>query len=112
MLKGLPTKWAICDCCRGSGTMENPAFSNGFTLDEFYETFDDEESREDYFAGAYDVVCDECEGSGKVQVLDVERCTFSQKRLAVTYRKEAREDAKEAREAEMLRRAEMPHCYY
>ncbi len=104
---GLPSKWAICECCGGSGHVENPAFSNGFTYDEFNETFDDEESREDYFAGAYDVACDACESSGKVQVIDVASCTFAQKRVAVMARKEAREEAQDARESAALYRAEM-----
>ncbi len=107
LYNGLPSMWAICECCGGSGHVENPAFSNGFTSEEFYETFDDEESREDYFAGAYDVVCDDCNGSGKVQVIDVASCTFAQKRVAAMARKEAREEAKYARECAALYRAEM-----
>jgi hypothetical protein len=35
------------------------------TMSEFHETFDDEDSREEYFAGAYDEPCDACGGSGK-----------------------------------------------
>jgi hypothetical protein len=37
------------------------------TSEEFYECFDDEESREDYFDGRYDERCDACGGSGKMR---------------------------------------------
>lgn len=103
---GIPVMWAICPECEGDGHVENPAFSNGFTSSEFYELFDDEQSREDYFAGAFDVCCPECKGSGKVREPKVSACNYAQKRILVKARKEAREDAQEAYEAAILFRAE------
>ena len=91
---GLPTCWAICECCDGNGHVENPSFSNGFTSSEFFELFDDEESREAYFNGVYDVVCNDCEGVGKVRVLDSRsKLTFSQKRILVEYRREQKNNS-------------------
>lgn len=58
-------KWHICPVCEGNGKKENPAFDNGFTSQEWADM--DEDSREHYFAGDYDVVCDDCDGTGKVQ---------------------------------------------
>lgn len=46
-----------------------------------------------YMRGDYDVLCNECRGSGKVPVPDVERMTFSQKRLLAAQRREEREGA-------------------
>lgn len=98
--------WQICGCCEGSGKLDNPVFSNGFTSEEWNEMdFDD---RESYLSGACDVLCDECEGSGKVREPIMSALTFSQKRELVRERRQARYDAESAAE----RRAEMRHCGY
>lgn len=56
--------WEICDECSGEGHVDNPAFSNGISGEEWNHEWD-EESREAYLSGAYDVRCDKCKGSGK-----------------------------------------------
>lgn len=60
------SRWAICRSCDGEGRVENPAFSNGISGEEWANDWDEEE-REMYMSGAYDVRCDECDGSGKVR---------------------------------------------
>lgn len=89
-------KWIICNCCEGNGAVENPAFSNGFTSSEWHDMHEDEQSA--YMAGDYDVSCEQCQGTGKIQVPDVARMTFGEKRLLVIERREAREEARIDRE--------------
>ena len=96
LLLTVPTKWAICACCEGNGTVTNPAFSNGFTSEQWADMrleFDDagEESAADkYLRGDMDVVCRDCKGAGKLRVPDVSRMTYEQKRFAVGARAEER----------------------
>lgn len=67
-------KYIICHQCEGHGTMENPAFENGFTQSEMAEW--EPEMREKYFAGAFDVRCDVCAGDGKLSVPNVAAMSF------------------------------------
>lgn len=62
--------WMICPNCDGEGKHSKRLGS--FTQSEFYEAFDDEESREAYFSGAYDETCHTCGGSGKIREDDEE----------------------------------------
>ena len=89
-------KWIICSSCEGNCVVENPAFSNGFTSSEWQDMHEDEQAA--YMAGEYDVSCEPCQGTGKVQVPDVSRMTFREKRLLVIERREAQEDARLDRE--------------
>jgi len=66
-----PAEWEICEDCRGKGTTylgwaarDQPAFT---AEDMAYEGPD---FMEDYMTGAYDSQCPECNGSGKVKVID------------------------------------------
>lgn len=86
-----PAKVAICPCCDGHGQIENQAFSNGFTSSEWYEMDDDFKER--YMAGDYDVPCEECKGSGRMLVPNIGHMNFSQKRQLVLIRREQREEA-------------------
>ena len=63
----VPSKWGICESCDGNGRHDHPAFANGISGEEWANEWS-EEDREAYLSGAYDVRCDECEGSGKVRV--------------------------------------------
>jgi RecJ-like exonuclease len=86
----VPAKVAICSCCEGHGQVENPAFSNGFTSSEWNDLDDD--FKEEYMSGRYDVQCQECKGTGRVLVPDVARLAFSHKRQLVIVRREQREE--------------------
>lgn len=67
----VPFKWAICGRCDGDGTHTNPAIDgHGITADEWNGPDWDDESRETYLSGGYDVSCEVCGGSGKVQEQD------------------------------------------
>ncbi len=70
----VPMCWAICERCDGDGQHDHPAFSNGITASEWADDWD-EESRETYLRGGYDVPCDDCGGSGKVRVPDLDKCS-------------------------------------
>lgn len=85
-------KWIICECCNGNGQVENPAFVNGFTSSEWQEMGPDDQSN--YMIGCYDVRCENCKGSGKVQVADVAAMTFGEKREYVHEVREYRENAR------------------
>jgi DnaJ-class molecular chaperone len=69
----LPTRWEICDACRGNGTTTRhiECDGGGFTASEWAEACDgDPDFSSDYFSGVYDRPCPECRGTGKVQVVD------------------------------------------
>lgn len=77
----LPARWEICPHCRGAGTRDHPAFSNGVDFSD-----EDEDFREAYFGGAYDVACG-CD-AGKVLVPDERRFTAAD-RAAYTEHQES-----------------------
>lgn len=66
----LPTKRIVCPRCDGTGVHDHPAFSNGFSQEDFDE---DPDFKEDYFRGRCDVACEECGGRNVVEVPDEER---------------------------------------
>jgi hypothetical protein len=67
-----PAHWEICSRCSGNGTHVNPNIDgNGITSSEWAEW--DEDEREGYFSGRYDVQCEDCSGSGKILEIDHER---------------------------------------
>ncbi len=68
----LPAKWELCERCDGDGSVDHPAFSNGITSSEWEEWDDDD--RDNYMSGRYDVICPCCKGDGKVLVPDTDRC--------------------------------------
>jgi len=64
----LPMKWEICGDCRGNGSHVHRAIDgHGIGMEEFAE---DPEFAEAYYSGRYDVCCETCGGSGKVQIVD------------------------------------------
>lgn len=70
----LPGAWRICDRCRGEGQHTNPAIDgHGITAEEWWGPDWDDESRELYMTGGYDVACSDCHGTGKVLEVDVDR---------------------------------------
>ena len=76
----VPFKWEICDRCRGDSTHVNPSIDgNGITASEWEEEWDDE-SREMYMSGGYDVACHDCGGSSKVKEPDESVLTEDERR--------------------------------
>lgn len=68
-----PAKFAVCSRCEGKGSHINPSIDgHGITAEEWDRDWDDE-SRENYFSGVYDVTCGECKGLRVVPVVDEER---------------------------------------
>ncbi len=92
-IKYLPYKWAICPTCHGDGTRR--------LVSEDYVAEMDSEELQDFFDGKYDTVCDDCGGSGKIKVLDEDRC--SPEDLA-EYRIQEQDRIASAHEAEAERR--------
>ena len=62
-------KYEVCKRCRGEGKHVNSAIDgNGLTAEDFASLGPDFE--EDYFGGAYDVTCEECNGLRVVQTYE------------------------------------------
>ncbi len=73
VVEELPTKYEVCDRCRGEGKHTNPAIDgNGITASEWAEW--DYEDRENYMNGVYDVSCEECCGNRVILVPDEDNC--------------------------------------
>lgn len=89
----LPTRWEICGCCRGEGT--SSAYLGAITESDREPggTWEDPEDFDHYMRGGYDRACDDCDGAGKVRVVDHDRLTVEQRQ---SYR-EAVEDEREYR---------------
>jgi len=68
----LPARKAVCPRCRGNGTHMNPSIDgDGIAGDD--ECWEDDDFREMYFGGGYNVTCERCGGANVVDVLDEER---------------------------------------
>src|SRR5690242_11130025 len=73
----LPAVAEVCDRCRGHGKHVNPNVDgHGISPEEFAE---DPDFKEAYFAGRYDVRCEECRGEKVVWVIDEARLTKFQR---------------------------------
>jgi hypothetical protein len=66
----VPTVRAVCFRCNGNGVHDHPAFANGISPEQFAE---DPDFETDYFRGAYDVFCSECDGAKVVDEIDWQR---------------------------------------
>ena len=71
----LPVKMEVCPECSGTGfVLAGSLRGAAFSSEEFFECFDDQESRDQYFTrgGIYDTTCDVCHGKNVVPVIDEE----------------------------------------
>lgn len=59
-------EWVICSLCRGSGGHSNRF--GAYSAQEWNEH--DDEFRDNYISGRYDESCEDCDGTGKVLMLD------------------------------------------
>ena len=91
----LPAKYEVCPRCQGRGTHDHPAFSNGITSDEWNSPDWDDDSREAYVRGAYDVACTQCQGERVVLVADEASFTPEQQAAWQEHQKVAREIAED-----------------
>lgn len=64
----LPARFEVCDLCNGKGKHTNPSIDCcGLTREDFAE---DPDFAESYFAGHYDVTCNQCNGNRVSPVID------------------------------------------
>ncbi len=69
-----PMKFVVCDVCDGKGTHVNPSIdAHGITEDEF-SSWDNEE-REMYMSGAYDITCATCKGDRVLPTINEDAVT-------------------------------------
>lgn len=73
----LPAVYEVCGRCRGSGTHVNPAI-DGHGISASDECWDDDDFREGYMSGRYDVICETCNGNRVVLVPDEDSLTPEQ----------------------------------
>jgi RecJ-like exonuclease len=104
----LPAKFEVCPGCEGHGTRLCEGMrGHAYTVEEFNETFDEEE-REAYFTRGshYDVTCEECHGKRVVAVPDESACRSDEaKETLRIYEAKLRDDYEYAREVAAERRA-------
>jgi len=69
----LPCRWEICGACRGNGT--SSAYLGAITESDREPggAWEDPEDFGRYMRGDYDRACDECDGAGKVEVVDEDK---------------------------------------
>lgn len=94
----LPAKRIVCPACDGAGT-ELRGGLKGVVISD--ENLADDDFREAYFGGRYDVACSECKGLNVVEVVDEDRLT---KKMAERYWRAVDEDAASDREYEAEQR--------
>lgn len=102
----LPGKYEICHTCEGTGSHVNRNIDgHGITEDEWNGPDWDDEDREMYKSGGYDVICTECKGSRVVLEVDESLCTSEElKKTLETYYEHLNDDYEYDRECEMERR--------
>jgi len=75
----VPARWVVCPRCDGRGQHSNPAIDgHGIGAEEWNGPDWDDESREAYRRGLWDVSCCRCGGRTTVLEVDRERCTPEQ----------------------------------
>jgi hypothetical protein len=83
----IPIRFEVCSRCHGRGKHVNPSVDgDGITRDMFDEDPDFEEA---YFAGEYDVTCEECGGDNIEAHPDEDRMDEDQKAAWAKYCQEA-----------------------
>jgi hypothetical protein len=83
------SRYVVCTLCGGTGTHVNPAIDCGGLS---AEDFADEDFRESYMRGDYDVPCVRCKGQRVLLAADLERIEAESAERARERRERARED--------------------
>lgn len=104
----IPATYEVCGDCEGHGTHLHRAIGeHAYSIEEFRESFDDEEAGE-YFrrGGRYDVQCETCHGARVVAAVDEDeaRKTLRGRRLLALYEHWADQQAQRARDEANERR--------
>jgi RecB family endonuclease NucS len=105
----IPGRYEVCPQCDGHRTHLNPNIGeHAYSVEEFYEEFDDDESRTEYFkrGGRYDVLCEECHGQRVVVVPDRDKCSKEQIEALDQYEEQLRDAAYHDRCDRATQRAE------
>lgn len=68
----LPSTIEICPDCEGAG--KSSAYLGSFSGNRLAEAQADDEWWADYLAGRFDRECAGCEGTGRIRVVDEDRC--------------------------------------
>jgi RecJ-like exonuclease len=101
-----PARWVICPACEGHATTTRhiECDGGGFTADEWAEACgDDEDFADDYFSGRYDRPCPDCNGLGRIMVIDEDQVTgWRETILLKAYRAQQRD----SREIDAMQEAE------
>lgn len=98
----VPEVFEVCGRCHGKGVHDHPAFSNGITSAEWNGPDWDEDSREAYLSGRYDVSCEVCNGLRVVAVPDFDRLSPDLRaRVDAHFEQESRFRAEERAERRM-----------
>lgn len=98
----LPAMWEVCSRCDGEGHHSNPAIDgHGITMEEWLGPDWDDESRERYMSGGYDIPCTECKGERLVLVVDYSKLTPEEEEAVIKHQSDMAADARQ-REAEQL----------
>lgn len=69
----LPAHVIVCPRCGGRGAHVNPAI-DGHGISTSDECWQDDDFRDNYFGGLYDVTCEQCEGRNVVLVINEDAC--------------------------------------
>ena len=72
----LPAVRIVCPTCEGKGTTVNPSI-DGHGLSS--EDMADDDFRESYFRGDYDIKCEECAGNKVVETVDYDSLSLKMK---------------------------------
>ena len=103
----LPARMEVCDLCDGTGKVVNPSIdAGGLTQDDFDR---DPDFAEEYFSGAYDIGCGQCNGSNVIPVVNEAALDDEQKKK---YYQFLEQESFEAAEREADRRTMMAEMGY
>ena len=96
-----PSEVCVCWRCRGEGKHVNPSIDgSGIPVSVFHE---DPEFAEQYFSGAFDVLCEVCSGDRVTREINWDEFRKTMPEIAAAYELELQE----AREDERVRQAEL-----
>ena len=98
-----PVEMKVCDLCNGKGSHVNPSIDcGGLTQDDWLQ---DPGFEDDYITGAYDIICNKCNGKRSIPVID-NKCLTDYQKWAICRMQEQFEE-NEASHAERMNEIRM-----